>query len=180
MPLEDLFIPFMKLSNNGHAEALIKTMGREVRGEGSWSAGLNVAEDYLAGHGIDTNRLRLADGSGLSRFNLIAPQEISDLLIAVQDEPWFDTWHNALPIAGIGERMVGGTLRNRMRDTAAEGNAHAKTGTMTSASALSGYVTTADGERVVFSIMMNYHLSAAPTDLQDQIVVALAKYSRED
>jgi serine-type D-Ala-D-Ala carboxypeptidase/endopeptidase (penicillin-binding protein 4) len=180
MPLEDLFIPFMKLSNNVHAEVLIKTMGREVHGEGSWSAGLDVAEDYLAGNGIDTDRLRLADGSGLSRFNLIAPEEISDLLLAVQEEPWFDTWHDSLPIAGIEERMVGGTLRNRMQGTPAEGNAHAKTGTLTSASALSGYVTTADGDRVVFSIVMNYHLSSAPTDLQDEIVIALAEYSQND
>jgi serine-type D-Ala-D-Ala carboxypeptidase/endopeptidase (penicillin-binding protein 4) len=180
MPLEDLFIPFMKLSNNGHAEVLIKTIGREVHGDGSWSAGLDVAEDYLAGHGIDTDRLRLADGSGLSRFNLIAPQEISDLLIAVQDEAWFDIWHDSLPIAGVEERMVGGTLRNRMQGTAAEDNAHAKTGTLTSASALSGYVTTADGDRVVFSILMNYHLSSAPTDLQDEIVIALAEYSSPD
>jgi serine-type D-Ala-D-Ala carboxypeptidase/endopeptidase (penicillin-binding protein 4) len=180
MPLEDLFIPFMKLSNNGHAEALIKTMGQEVHGEGSWSAGLGVAEDYLASHGIDTDRLRLADGSGLSRFNLIAPEEISDLLLAVQGEPWFDTWHDSLPIAGVDERMVGGTLRNRMQGTAADDNAHAKTGTLTSASALSGYVTTADGDRVIFSIIMNYHLSGAPTDLQDEIVIALAEYSQSD
>jgi CheY-like chemotaxis protein len=76
------------------------------------------------------------------------------------------------------DRMVGGTLRNRMRNTPAANNVHAKTGSLTGASALSGYVTDADGERLVFSIIFNNYLSGAPTDLQDKIAILLATFSR--
>jgi D-alanyl-D-alanine carboxypeptidase/D-alanyl-D-alanine-endopeptidase (penicillin-binding protein 4) len=179
MTLAELCTPFLKLSNNMHAEILTKTLGRIEAGDGSWEAGLDVISDDLAAKfGVDPTKLRQADGSGLSRWDNIAPKEITDLLIAAQSQPWFNTWYNALPIAGNPDRMVGGTLRNRMRNTAAANNVHAKTGSLTGASALSGYVTDADGERLVFSILFNNYLSGAPTDLQDKIAVVLATFSR--
>jgi D-alanyl-D-alanine carboxypeptidase/D-alanyl-D-alanine-endopeptidase (penicillin-binding protein 4) len=179
MTLAELYTPFLKLSNNMHAEILTKTLGRVEAGEGSWDAGLGViSTDLAAKFGVDAATLRQADGSGLSRWDNIPPEEISDLLIAAQSQPWFDTWYNALPIAGNPARMVGGTLRNRMRNTPAANNVHAKTGTLTGASALSGYVTDADGERLVFSIIFNNYLSGAPTDLQDKIAIVLATFSR--
>jgi serine-type D-Ala-D-Ala carboxypeptidase/endopeptidase (penicillin-binding protein 4) len=180
MTLAEMYTPFLKLSNNMHAEILTKTLGRVEAGEGSWDAGLQVVSDDLATKfGVDTTKLRQADGSGLSRWDNIAPREVSDLLVAAQSQPWFQTWYNALPIAGNPDRMVGGTLRNRMRNTPAANNVHAKTGTLTGASALSGYVTDADGERLVFSIIFNNYLSGAPTDLQDKIAVVLARFSRQ-
>jgi D-alanyl-D-alanine carboxypeptidase/D-alanyl-D-alanine-endopeptidase (penicillin-binding protein 4) len=179
MTLGELYRPFLKLSNNMHAEILTKTLGRVEAGVGSWAAGLQViSNDMAAKFGVDTTRLRQADGSGLSRWDNIAPEEISDLLIAAQSRPWFDTWYNALPIAGNPDRMVGGTLRGRMGGTPAANNVHAKTGSLTGASALSGYVTDADGERLVFSIIFNNYLSGAPTDLQDRIAIALATFSQ--
>jgi D-alanyl-D-alanine carboxypeptidase/D-alanyl-D-alanine-endopeptidase (penicillin-binding protein 4) len=178
MPLGELYRPFLKLSNNMHAEILTKTLGRVEAGEGSWDAGLQVISDDVKKFGVDTTKLRQSDGSGLSRFDNIAPKELSDVLIAAQSQPWFDTWYNALPIAGNPDRMVGGTLRSRMRNTAAANNVHAKTGSLTGVSALSGYVTDADGERLVFSIIFNNYLSGAPTDLQDKIAIVLATFSR--
>ncbi|PSL06944.1 D-alanyl-D-alanine carboxypeptidase/D-alanyl-D-alanine-endopeptidase (penicillin-binding protein 4) [Haloactinopolyspora alba] len=180
MPLRELMVPFMKLSNNGHAEVLIKEMGRVVAGEGSWDAGLDVLRDELAtGYGLDVDTMSNRDGSGLSRRNLIPPEQIATLLEEVQDRPWFDEWHESLPIAGESERMVGGTLRSRMDGTAADGNVHAKTGTLTGATALSGYVTDADGRRLIFSVMFNDYLSDKPSDLEDRIAVRLAEYSQD-
>ncbi|WP_051426212.1 D-alanyl-D-alanine carboxypeptidase/D-alanyl-D-alanine endopeptidase [Jiangella gansuensis] len=179
MPLSELMVSFMKLSNNGHGEVLIKAMGRKVAGAGTWSAGLGVLRDELPGFGVDTATVANRDGSGLSRRNLVPAAEITDLLLAVQDRPWFDTWYEALPIAGVSDRMVGGTLRSRMRNTPAAGNVHAKTGSLTGASALSGYVDDADGRRLIFSIMFNDYLSGKPSDLEDRIAVRLAQHTQE-
>ncbi|MGH3727402.1 MAG: D-alanyl-D-alanine carboxypeptidase/D-alanyl-D-alanine endopeptidase [Micromonosporaceae bacterium] len=180
MPLSELLVPFMKLSNNGHAEVLTKAMGREVYDRGSWSAGLQAGGDALAKLGVDTGTMRMVDGSGLSRRDLTTPSHLGTLLAKAQPEPWFKVWYDSLPIAGESERMVGGTLRNRMKDTAAAGNVHAKTGSLTGVTALSGYVTSADGERLIFSIVFNQYLSGKPSDLEDRIAVRLAQFSRSE
>lgn len=179
MPLSELLVPFLKLSNNGHAEVLIKAMGREVAGEGTWAAGLTVLRERLAGYGVDIATVANRDGSGLSRRNLIPAAELADLLVAAQDRPWFDVWYEALPIAGVSDRMVGGTLRSRMAGTPAAGNVHAKTGSLTGASALSGYVDDADGRRLVFSVVFNDYLSGKPSDLEDRVAVRLAAHTED-
>ncbi|MDT0530437.1 D-alanyl-D-alanine carboxypeptidase/D-alanyl-D-alanine-endopeptidase [Micromonospora sp. DSM 115977] len=177
MPLAQLMVPFLKLSNNGHAEVLTKEIGRVLSGSGTWSAGLTAISEYVADAGMDTGTLRQRDGSGLSRRNLIPADEFVDLLTAVRDEPWFDTWYAALPVAGEADRFVGGTLRSRMRGTAAAGNVHAKTGSLTGVSGLSGYVTDADGRVLAFSILLNNYLASSVKTLEDQIAIALASYT---
>ncbi|TDC27090.1 D-alanyl-D-alanine carboxypeptidase/D-alanyl-D-alanine-endopeptidase, partial [Micromonospora sp. 15K316] len=179
MTLAELMVPFLKLSNNGHAEVLTKEIGRVVSGSGTWSAGLAAIERYVAGAGVDTGALRQRDGSGLSRRNMIPAGEFVDLLTAVRTEPWFDTWYAALPIAGQPDRFVGGTLRSRMQGTPAAGNVHAKTGSLTGASGLSGYVTDADGRVLAFSILLNNYLASSVKGLEDQIAVALAGHSEK-
>ncbi len=178
MTVEELLTPFMKLSNNMHAEALVKTMGREATGTGSWSAGLGVVRDYAQRMGVDTSTLRISDGSGLSRFDLLSADHIADLLTAVRAEPWFQAWYDALPIAGNPDRFTGGTLRSRMRDTPAADNLHGKTGSMTSVTALSGYVTNADGRELVFSMVSNNFL-ASPRSAEDALGVTLASWSEQ-
>jgi serine-type D-Ala-D-Ala carboxypeptidase/endopeptidase (penicillin-binding protein 4) len=74
--------------------------------------------------------------------------------------------------------MVGGTLRSRMRGTPAAGNVHAKTGSLTGVTSLSGYVTSADNEPLVFSVMLNQFLSGSPKDIEDKIAIRLAQFSR--
>jgi D-alanyl-D-alanine carboxypeptidase/D-alanyl-D-alanine-endopeptidase (penicillin-binding protein 4) len=177
MPLSELLVPFMKLSNNMHAEILVKAMGREVSGVGSWSAGLAVTAKFAAANGVSAARLR--DGSGLSRVDGVTPGELTSYLIALRGKPWFRTWYDALPIAGVSDRFTGGTLRSRMAGTPAAGNVHAKTGSLTGVTGLSGYVTGADGEPLVFSILINNYLSASPKNLEDAIAVRLARFSRE-
>ncbi|MFI7606746.1 D-alanyl-D-alanine carboxypeptidase/D-alanyl-D-alanine-endopeptidase [Micromonospora sp. NPDC049366] len=179
MPLAELMVPFLKLSNNGHAEVLTKEIGRVRSGAGTWSAGLSAINGYAARVGVDTGALRQRDGSGLSRRNLVAADEFVDLLAAVRAEPWFDAWYAALPIAGEAGRFVGGTLRSRMAGTAAAGKVHAKTGSLTGASGLSGYATDADGRVLAFSILLNNYLTSSVKGLEDQIAVALASYSEK-
>lgn len=177
MTLAELLTPFLKLSNNGHAESLVKAIGRKGSNQGTWPAGLAAIKVLVGTMGMDTAGQRQADGSGLSRFNLVPPAELVDLLVAARAKPWYDTWYNALPVAGNPERFVGGTLRSRMAGTPAANNVHAKTGTLTSISALSGYVTDADGTALVFAIELNNQL-ASVKDIEDRIAVALAGFTR--
>jgi D-alanyl-D-alanine carboxypeptidase/D-alanyl-D-alanine-endopeptidase (penicillin-binding protein 4) len=179
MPLAELLVPFLKLSNNGHAEVLTKEIGRVLSGSGTWSAGLTAISEYVADTGMDTGTLRQRDGSGLSRRTMVPPAQFAALLGAVRAEPWFDTWYAALPVAGNPDRTVGGTLRSRMRDTPAANNVHAKTGSLTGVSSLSGYVTDADGRLLAFSVVLNNYLASSVKGLEDQIAIALASYTEK-
>ncbi|MBL7259649.1 D-alanyl-D-alanine carboxypeptidase/D-alanyl-D-alanine endopeptidase [Paractinoplanes lichenicola] len=173
-PLRELMKPLLKRSNNAMAEQLTKAIGLAAAGTGTWPAGTNAVTAYLTRVGVDTTTLRLVDGSGLSRRNLVPPAAIVRFLLAVRSETWFPLWYDALPVAGNPDPLIGGTLRQRMRDTPAAGNVHAKTGTLTGASALSGYVTGPDDRPLVFSVIVNNQLSPTVTLLLDRIAVALA------
>lgn len=173
MPLSGLLVPFMKLSNNTHAEMLVKEMGKVVHDEGSWEKGLEVVETEMQKLGLNTHTLTIRDGSGISHMNMIPANEISKLLHAVQEEPWFDTYLNALPESGASERMIGGTLRYRMDGQ----NVQAKTGTIDGVSALSGYVKTTQGEKLIFSIMQNNLLDEEDgPDIENEIVQIIANH----
>ncbi|MGW2231474.1 D-alanyl-D-alanine carboxypeptidase/D-alanyl-D-alanine endopeptidase [Streptomyces formicae] len=175
MALKDLLIPFMKLSNNMHAESLTKAMGYEATGRpGSWGDGIAAIGGYLKGIGVDPGTLRQVDGSGLSRKNLAPAGQYVKLLRAVRGEPWFADWYASLSVACVPDKFVGGSLRSRMCGTPAAGNARAKVGSLTGASALSGYVTDKGGRELVFSIILNNYLAASVKPLEDAIVVTLA------
>ncbi|WP_042145209.1 D-alanyl-D-alanine carboxypeptidase/D-alanyl-D-alanine-endopeptidase [Paucisalibacillus sp. EB02] len=149
--LSDLSVPFMKLSNNGHGEMIVKELGKVVKGEGSWDCGLNIMEETLEKLGVDTSNLIIRDGSGISHVTVIPPNEISKFLFRIQKEPWFNSFYRSLPVAGDEDRMVGGTLNDRMYGL----EVNAKTGTIMGVSTLSGYLKTKEGEELIFSIMLN-------------------------
>lgn len=174
MPLSRLAKPFLKLSNNVMAETLVKAIGREVRGEGTWAAGLPAVTAYIRRLGVDTSQVTMTDGSGLSRGNRTTAVQLGTLLRNVRKRPWFPAWYAALPIAGQPDPLAGGTLANRMRGTAADGNVHAKTGTLTGVTALSGYVTDPAGRTLIFSSVFNGYSGGAPKDIEDKIAVRLA------
>ncbi|WP_026118554.1 D-alanyl-D-alanine carboxypeptidase/D-alanyl-D-alanine endopeptidase [Nocardiopsis salina] len=174
--LAEVLVPFMKFSNNAHAEMLVKEMGREASGEGSWEAGLAELGSVLDDIGVDTAGLELNDGSGLSRSNLVTASTVSDLLVQARGTEWSDNFRASLPVAGDEDPFVGGTLSERMTESAAEGVLAAKTGTLSGVSALSGYVPAPDGGELVFSIVNNGHEGSAPTHVQDAIGIAVAEH----
>ncbi|GAB3053690.1 D-alanyl-D-alanine carboxypeptidase/D-alanyl-D-alanine endopeptidase [Virgibacillus ainsalahensis] len=176
IPLKELFTRFMKLSNNGHGETLTKEMGRVVHGEGSWDEGLEVMEAFAADHGVDEDAILLRDGSGMSHKNYIPANGMSQLLYVIQEKDWYPAFERSLPVAGDPERFVGGTLRYRMTEGPAQGNVKAKTGSLTSVSTLSGYVTSTDGEPLIFSIMINNYLEDQASEIVDEIASTLAAH----
>lgn len=178
--LKEIMVPFMKLSNNGHAEMLAKEMGKVVHDEGSWDKGLEVINQTAAKLGVNTKTIELRDASGISHVTTIPANEITTLLYTVQNKKWFPSYLNSLPIAGESERFVGGTLRNRMKNPPTKGNVTAKTGSLTGVSTLSGYATTKNGEKIIFSIMINNYLASGITDIQDKIATAIAGYDSDN
>ncbi|WP_192808728.1 D-alanyl-D-alanine carboxypeptidase/D-alanyl-D-alanine endopeptidase [Actinomadura montaniterrae] len=174
-PLSSLVVPLLKRSNSTMAEVLVKSMGQHAMHQGTWAAGLATVSKFLTRMGI--RALRLRDGSGLSSMDAVSPREITTLLFGARRKPWFGTFHDALPVAGNPDRMIGGTLADRMRNGPAAGRVNAKTGTLTGVSCLSGYVTTSTGKPLVFSLMINGLLTEPPKDLEDAFADRLAAYS---
>jgi D-alanyl-D-alanine carboxypeptidase/D-alanyl-D-alanine-endopeptidase (penicillin-binding protein 4) len=165
----------MKPSQNQVAEILFKTLGRERTGVGSADSGRRVVERQLRAWGADSVEFAVRDGSGMSRHDYVSPRTLVKVLDTMMRAPTFGIWLPSLPIGGVD-----GTLASRMRGTPAAGNVHAKTGTVDKARSLSGYVTTADGRRLIFSFLCNNFTT--PTReverVQDAILVALASRPR--
>jgi serine-type D-Ala-D-Ala carboxypeptidase/endopeptidase (penicillin-binding protein 4) len=178
IPLKDLLVPFMKLSNNGIGEILTKEMGKIIYNEGSWEKGIEVIRETISSFGINPDTLQLRDGSGISHKNMIPADELTQLLFAVQSKSWFPEFENSLPLSGMPEKLVGGTLRKRLTEESFKGKIKAKTGTIDGASTLSGYVTTKGGEKLIFSIMINNHLSESEAikAIEDEITEIIVEY----
>jgi len=177
VPLSQILKLLNKPSDNLIAECLLKTVGAFKKGTGtagSGGTGAQSAREFFTSIGMDVAHLNQADGSGLSRFNFVSPRAFVQLLTYLHDQPTFPVLYDSLPIAGVD-----GSLRNRLKNTPAANNCHAKTGYISRASSLSGYITTKDGDMLVFSMLMNNHLAtnALPVSIQDKIVLLLANYT---
>jgi D-alanyl-D-alanine carboxypeptidase/D-alanyl-D-alanine-endopeptidase (penicillin-binding protein 4) len=170
-PLRDILPAFLKPSQNQIGEILLKTIGLERGGMGTADSARKIVAQLLLGWGVAPDGFVIRDGSGLSRHDMVSPETLVRVLDRIQSDTAFAVFYNAMPIAGVD-----GTLETRMKGTPAQGNVHAKTGSITSARSLSGYVTTADGERLIFSILANNWTtpSSAVTTIADQIAAALA------
>lgn len=176
MPLKDIIIPFMKLSNNGHGDMLVKEMGKVFYDEGSWDKGIQVMKEELERFGLDINDIVLRDGSGMSHKNLISPHDLTQLLYEVQHKDWYEDFEHAQPVSGEPGKLIGGTLSYRLTDPSVKGKVLAKTGSLTGVSTLSGYMTTQSGKKLVFSIMMNNYVEGWMPSIQDAILMALAEH----
>ena len=176
-PLREIAIVLMKVSQNLYAETFLKTLGATSGGLGTTFAGRSAARRTLEAWSIPQDAHVIADGSGLSRYNYLAPEAIVAVLERMhRDDKHRDAFVTTLPIAGKD-----GTISTRLRRTRAEGNAAAKTGSIANVRSLSGYVKTRDGEPLVFSIVANDFVipAATVTYIADVAVEILANFSRK-
>lgn len=171
LPLGEVLRHMLQPSQNQIAEAIFRTIGLRVTGNGSSdSAGVAVSRT-IAALGIDSTQFVIADGSGLSRHNLATPSALAHLLATVATQAYAKEFLGALPVAGAS-----GTLRSRMTSPPLRSNVAAKSGSMSRVRALSGYVTGADGRKFVFSFISNSYLlpPVAVDSIHEQILAALS------
>jgi serine-type D-Ala-D-Ala carboxypeptidase/endopeptidase (penicillin-binding protein 4) len=176
LPLSDLLQPALKLSLNLFNETLLRVMGLELRGEGSYLKGKEAVDEALVKMDIPKDGYSYADASGLSRLNLVSAEMMIRILTYMHQHQYFPYFYSSLSIAGVD-----GTLKNRMIGTSAGNNVHAKTGTLSHVSAISGYVKTSDGEMLAFSIIANNFPGSKELaeNLQNSVLIQLADFSRK-
>ncbi len=152
LPLRRLVVHLLKVSDNLYAEVLFKTVGAAMYGKpGTWQKGQRALDSLWQAWHLPVSLVRVADGSGLSRYNQVAPAFLTTLLVRIQQRSWFPDFLAALPVAGQD-----GTLEGV--DFGVPGGVRAKTGTMTGVRCLSGYlfVQGVPQEPLVFSLMANH------------------------
>ena len=174
--LREVATVLMKVSQNQYAETLLKAIGASTGGVGTTGSGRRAAAETLTSWGIPADSYVMSDGSGLSRYNYVAPSTITAILARMHGDPKHrEAFVATLPIAGKD-----GTISTRMRKTRAEANAVAKTGSIANVRSLSGYVRTRTGELLAFSIIANdFVLPAATINyISDTAVEALANLKR--
>jgi len=160
-----------KPSDNFLAEELLKGLGASFGAGGATASGAAVAATFLERIGV-SGGYRLRDGSGLSYQDRLTTRTVIKILAEMSRRPDFDVFYDSLAVAGVD-----GTLKDRMRGTAAAGDVRAKTGTLNVASSLSGYATSADGHLLAFSMFVNGDpVDAAEAHAaQDAVAVLLAR-----
>ena len=168
--IEDITVT-NKVSQNLHAELLLRLLGKQFGSDGSFEEGTRVVRQFLVNAGVEDGDFFLYDGSGMSRDDRIAPRAFTRLLCYASQQPWGAEWRATLPVAGVD-----GTLENRFKTSPLKGRMWAKTGTLNEANALSGYLTAASGKTLAFSILVNGHRpgSDAESDAIDKIAEAIA------
>jgi serine-type D-Ala-D-Ala carboxypeptidase/endopeptidase (penicillin-binding protein 4) len=150
VPLGDSVKLVNKISQNLHAEMLLRTAARQ---SGLWNTPddlMKTPADFYVMAGIVAGDVIQTDGSGLSRHDLVTPRAIVSLLTYAQKQPWFEVYYGSLPVAGVD-----GTLEDRMKNTLAAGRIHAKTGSVEHVRTLSGFAETPGGRRLIFSFLSN-------------------------
>ncbi|BDI32180.1 hypothetical protein CCAX7_42310 [Capsulimonas corticalis] len=170
VPLDQYLKLMNKPSDNLLAESIVREIGQVKAGQGTYEAGYAEERRLLESEGIDIHLLQLADGSGVSRRDYVTAHAVVGLLRVMARRPDFSVYYDSLPVAGVD-----GTLRKRMKGTSAQGNVHAKTGTVGEVSCLSGYLTSKDKILYTFSILMNNFPGSASEaqGVQNQIVTYL-------
>ncbi len=159
-----------KTSQNLHAELLLRLLGKVHGSDGSLAEGTRVVRQFLTGAGVDDNDFFFYDGCGMSMDDRIAPRALTKLLAYASRQSWGTAWRETLPIAGVD-----GTLAGRFKNSPVRGRVWAKTGTLNESNALSGYVTTAGGKMLAFSVMVNGHRPGSTAEMQavEKIVEAI-------
>lgn len=160
-----------KISQNLHAELLLRLLGKTFGTEGSFEQGSRVVRQFLINAGVNDKDFFLYDGSGLSPDDRVSPRAFTRLLTYAAAQPWAADWRNSLPIAGVD-----GTLQNRFKNSPLKGKMWAKTGTINEVNALTGYLTASSGQMIAFSILVNGRRPGSDAEAQavDRIAEAIA------
>ena len=160
-----------KVSQNLHAELLLRLLGKVHGADGSFAQGERVVRQFLVSAGIDDGDFFLYDGSGMAYDDRVAPRAFTQLLAYASRQSWGPAWRDTFPIAGVD-----GTLAGRFKSSPLKAHLWAKTGTHSAANALSGYLTTATGKTLAFSILVNGHRPGSDAELEaiDRIAEAIA------
>ncbi|WP_169615772.1 D-alanyl-D-alanine carboxypeptidase/D-alanyl-D-alanine-endopeptidase [Nodosilinea sp. P-1105] len=178
-PLVELLVPTNQDSNNLYAEVLLNTLGVTYgsdRPNDATQAGTAAVKALLADLGVNSAPLRLADGSGLSRHNLVTPVALVETLQVMAYHPDAAVFQDSLAVAGVS-----GTLRNRLTNTPLQNRVQGKTGALTGNVSLSGYVQPPNYDPLVFSMVINQANQHASTLRQgiDEVLLLLGQLSRE-
>jgi D-alanyl-D-alanine carboxypeptidase/D-alanyl-D-alanine-endopeptidase (penicillin-binding protein 4) len=168
--IEDLTLT-SKISQNLHAEIMLRNIAAEKDCEHSLRRGVQLVRQYWIHAGLDPDDFVFYDGSGLSTKDLVTPRATAQLLAFAAKQPWFAAWKAALPLGGQD-----GSLAARFADGPLKGHVFAKTGTLGESRALSGYLDGASGRQVIFSIVVDDHSPRSSADrvAMDKIVAAIA------
>jgi len=168
-PLSDIVIVTAKVSQNLHAELLLRLLGRAEGADGSSAQGARVVRAFATVQaGVLPDDFLLYDGSGLSTKDQVTPRALTTLLRGSMAQPWGTLLRSSLPIAGVD-----GTLAGRL--PALRGRVQAKTGTLGEVDALSGFLTADSGRLLVFSILCNDHPGMGAREVIDALVLAMAR-----
>jgi D-alanyl-D-alanine carboxypeptidase/D-alanyl-D-alanine-endopeptidase (penicillin-binding protein 4) len=173
-PLSELLIQANRESENLYAEALLRILGAAQSNSttSTLEAGIAAVETSLAELGVDPQSYALADGSGLSRHNLVSPEALVQVLRAIAQSAEAEVYRNSLAIAGVN-----GTLQNRFRETPVQGRLFGKTGTASGTVSLAGYLELPTYQPLVFSILVNQSDQPVRTVRQaiDEMVLKLSR-----
>lgn len=172
-PLKDWVFPILNTSQNWYADMLVKQLGRQFGGEGSWRKGIEVERRFLIDSmKIDSTLFDVEDGSGLAASNLVSPMAFAKLIQFIRHHPRFATFSAGLPQSGNT-----GSLKNRFLGTAVAGKVYAKTGSISRVNTLSGYFELPGGKEYAFSVQVNHSTQGGRRTIQqiDSVVVAMAR-----
>jgi len=171
-PLSEIVRVTNKVSQNLHAELLLRAVAHEKKGFGVADAGIWAEQDFLKTVGVADGDVVFTDGSGLSRDDLVTPRAVVQLLRYDALQPWGADYIATFPIAGVD-----GTLETRLKDPVASGRIEAKTGALDHVRAISGFATTLHGERLIFAIFGNNNPQRGrdATVAADAIAVAMVE-----
>jgi serine-type D-Ala-D-Ala carboxypeptidase/endopeptidase (penicillin-binding protein 4) len=160
-----------KVSQNLHAELLLRLLGKLYGNDGSMAQGTRVVRQFLVNAGVSDQDFFFYDGSGMSMDDRIAPRAFTQLLSYASRQSWGAGWRSTFPIAGVD-----GTLVGHFRNSPLKGKLWAKTGTLNETIALSGYLTAVSGKTLAFSVMINGHRpgSNAEVSAVEKICEAIA------
>jgi len=165
-PLGTVVRDINKWSNNLMAQQLLLTLGTEKLGApATMQKGAAAMQDWLFTNGLNFKELVIENGSGLSRAERISAEHLGKMLVRAYSSPVMPEYMASMPILSLD-----GTVKHRLQDSAANGRAHLKTGSINGVSSIAGYVLSASGHRYVMVMLVNHPNAGASRDAQDALV----------